>query len=523
MRVARCAARAALGGVTLMLLAAVPARAQTPDSVRVRGRVVLIAGADLHIELLSPIRLQPGDTLIVQRERTERGRLHVIAADSVRAVVGFPASRFALTRGEILAAVLIRTGARDASVAAPISSPAPVSPAATTPELHPTRRPAAPRGPRITGYLTSETRWVGQRSGGATENRAVPTATLSLRATGLPNRTTLHLFGHVEHYGAGHAPAGYAATELRLYTARLETAAGPLRLGLGRLTSRHDAASGAWDGVSLTAGRDISFAAEAGYEPVRPGAAPATQFPRVGMSVQAVSSTARVRYRGSVGVLHYPGEVPLNRGASAIFTRQSLSSGVLDLTGDARVERSDGGATVLRWGGAWASLRARGGARVHLGFRRYTPLPVLPDTVELAARSRIEAGTHLPFGPAALTLSASTSPAAAERARSLSARLGVRNLPGDIGVHVEGGVWDIGALRTRTAGAAIDRMTGRIYTRAAYRLEGSPDRNTSSVHELEADVSIALGHGSSIGIFAARSAGEDASSTRAQLRLTWGF
>jgi hypothetical protein len=517
--------RAALCGAALMLLAGArtPARAQTPDSARVRGRIVLIAGADLHIELLSRVPLQSGDTLIVQRRGSERGRLLVLAADSTRALVGFVAAPFALTRGEVVDAELrgVPRTVIDAGVPGVPGVPAAVVPAA--PAAAPTERRSTRSGPRAAGYIATETRWVQQSGSGTSDSYAVPAATLSLRLTALPNRTNVHVFGHIEHYGSAHAPVGAAATELRLYTARLETAAGPLRVGLGRLTSQHDAASGAWDGISVSAGSALSVAAEAGYEPERPGAAPATLFPRVGLSAQAVTRAAAVRYRGSVGALHYLRDVPGNSGSSALFTRQSVSAGMFSLAGDARVEKSDSGPVALRWGGAYVSARTAGGAGVHAGFRRYSPLVPATDTVAFAPRNRLEAGGHVPFGQIALTLNASASPDAAERARSVSAHVAVQRLPGDLRVDLDAGIWEYGVIRSTTAGAALDRMSGRVYTRAGYRLERSDGRSAQYVHELEGDISLAFARGSSIGLWVTHSAAGEATGTRAQLRLTWGF
>ncbi|HSJ32409.1 MAG TPA: hypothetical protein VK933_13295 [Longimicrobiales bacterium] len=514
--------RAALCGAALVLLAGArtTARAQTPDSARVRGRIVLIAGADLHLELLSRVPLQPGDTLIVQRGGVERGRLHVLAADSTRAVVGFVAAPFALTRGEVLDAELrgVPRTVIDAGAAGVSAAVVPAPPTAAAAEPGPTRS-----GPRAAGYIATETRWVQQSGSGTSDSYAVPAATLSLRLTALPNRTNVHVFGHIEHYGTAHAPVGSAATELRLYTARLETAAGPLRVGLGRLTSQHDAASGAWDGISISAGSAFSVAAEGGYEPERPGAAPATRFPRVGLSAQAVTHAGGMRYRGSVGALHYLRDAPGNHGSSALFTRQSVSAGRLSLSGDARVEKSDSGPVALRWGGAYVSARTAGGAGVHAGFRRYSPLLPASDTVSFAPRNRLEAGGHVPFGQVALTLNASASPEAEERARSVSAHLAVQRLPGDLRLDLDAGMWEYGVIRSTTAGAALDRMSGRVYTRAGYRLERSGGRSALYVHELEGDISLGFARASSIGLWVTHSAAGEATGTRAQLRLTWGF
>lgn len=513
----------ALVGAALALLAGArtPARAQTPDSVRVRGRVVRIAGADLHIELLSRIELQAGDTLIVQRDGSERGRLHVLAADSARALAAFVAAPFALTRGEVLDAELraVPRGATSTPTTAPARIPMPDEPA-------PRVRTPGPRmrtGARVSGYVAGETRWVQQRAGDTSDSYAIPAATISLRVTGLPNGTNVHVYGHAEHYGAAHAPTGFGATELRLYTARLETAAGPMRLALGRLTSSHDAASGTWDGVSISAGGAINVAAEAGYEPERAGAAPSTLFPRVGASAQAMMRSGALRYRGSVGAMHYLREVPVNRGSSALFTRHSVSARGFSLSGDARVETSDSGSAVLRWGGVFASLHARGGASAHVGYRRYTPFILSADTSAFAPRNRIEAGGHVPFGPAVLTVNASASPSAAERARSVSGRLAVQSLPGAVVVELEGGLWEYGVIRTTTAGGALSRMSGRIYTRAGYRYERSRGRIDLYAHELEGDVTLSLGRTSSMGVFVMHSAADEADGTRAQLRLTWGF
>ena len=520
--------RAALCGAALTLLAGprATARAQTPDGARVRGRIVLIAGADLHIELLSRIPLQPGDTLIMQRGGSERGRVHVLAADSARAVVGFVAAPFALTRGEVVDAELRavpRTVVDAVTPAVPAERDGPATVVRAASPVATAQRNATRGGPRATGYITSETRWVQQSEGGTSDSYAVPAATLSLRVTALPNRTNVHVFGHIEHYGTVHAPVGSAPTELRLYTARLETAVGPLRVGLGRLTSQHDAASGAWDGVSISTGGAFSVAAEAGYEPERPGAAPATLFPRIALSAQAVRRAGGVRYRGSIGGLHYPRDVPVNRGSTALFTRQSASAGMFSLSGDARIEKSDSGRVALRWGGMYVSVRRSGGVGVHAGFRRYSPLVPATDTVVFAPRNRLEAGGHVPFGPVALTLNASASPQAAERARSVSAQLAVQRLPGDLRLDVDAGVWEYGAMRSTTAGVAFDRTSGRVYTRAGYRLERSGERIALYVHELEGDISLGFARGSSIGVWLTHSAAGETTGTRAQLRLTWGF
>src|SRR5690606_412299 len=95
-----------------------PVRAQNREAPRhVRGRVVLIAGADLHVELSEPAPLQPGDTLVVRRDATTRGALVVVAADSLRALTSFAGTPFALTRGETFEAEL-RPGAGTAPAVA---------------------------------------------------------------------------------------------------------------------------------------------------------------------------------------------------------------------------------------------------------------------------------------------------------------------------------------------------------------------------------------------------------------------
>ena len=73
-----------------------------------------------------------------------------------------------------------------------------------------------------------------------------------MRVTNLPARTSMHVFARAEHYpDALRGDAFGDATRVRIYAARIEGRAGPLRIGLGRLTSQHDPFAGPWDGIAL--------------------------------------------------------------------------------------------------------------------------------------------------------------------------------------------------------------------------------------------------------------------------------
>jgi hypothetical protein len=192
-------------------------------------------------------------------------------------VATFAGPRFALTRGQVLVAAVRRAAGTDPPAVATLDgvatgdtvvAPAPSHPGVgAAPTAAPVARGPLPRTPRLSGYMTTETRWIRQANGGAAESHGTPSATLSLRAMDLPARSAVYIYARAVHNGAGpSAPAGQPATELRVYSARVESHAGPLRIAVGRLTSTHDPAAGLWDGVSLGTGDRLAVAVGAGYE-----------------------------------------------------------------------------------------------------------------------------------------------------------------------------------------------------------------------------------------------------------------
>lgn len=513
------------------LAAATPdAHAQVQDTTSiVRGRLVLIAGADLHLELSAPARLQPGDTLVVPRGASARGVLVVIAADSLRAVVHFAGAPFALTRGESMTAQLRRATAAppQAPVTAAAQPPARRSPTQEVPRVpQAVASPArAAIRPRATGYLTTETRWIHHSSAGVGESYGIPAATLSLRVSSLPGRTTAHVFANAEHYGGTAALAtGSAATRIRIYAARLESDFGNVRLGLGRLTSMHDPFGGPWDGLALTVGRQVALSAEAGWEPEQSTGAASFRFPRVSLSGQAVGGTGPLRYRGTLAALRYLDGAPADRGELALSTRHSLSAGPLTLSGDVLAESSDSSALALRWGGVHAALSRRGGARIHVAYRRYQPyaFTAIDTTIDVAARNRIEAGAYLPLGRVALSTNATVAPGAS-RTFGATSHLFAYGLAYDLDLDLWGGLWQRSDARTLTAGADLARSIGPLHARAAYRLERGPERAPVTAHEVEGDLALMLTQRSSIGVVAVHSTAAAARGTQLQLRLTWGF
>lgn len=521
-----------------------PVRAQNREARHVRGRVVLIAGADLHVELSEPAPLHAGDTLVVRRDATTRGALVVVAADSLRALTSFAGTPFALTRGERFEAEL-RPGAGPVRVAA---APARTDSAAargvaayadtarTTPP--PTPTPPATRGARVSGYLTSETRWVQQSTDGTSSSYGMPTATLSLRMSDLPARAQVEVFARAEHYTG--SPPGFAAdrtTQLQVYAARVTSQFGLLRVALGRLTPTHDPFAGTWDGLALRVGNRVSLAAEAGWQPERSTGTPSFTFPRAALSLEARADAGRMRYRGSVSALRYLDGAPVGRGTLGIATRHALSTGPLRISGDVRAESSLGESLTVRWGGANASLTNARGLSVHAGYRHYTPVaPVGLDTLTLAdsllvadslvdtsARHRIDGGVYLPLGRVALSVTATTTPGAEHRSSGAHSQLFVRALPGALDLELSGGLWQWRETRTITAGVALARSTGRVYTRAGYRFERGNERGSITAHEIEGDIAVTVARRSSLGLYLLHSTAGSSAGSQAHLRLTWGF
>ncbi|HEX6307986.1 MAG TPA: hypothetical protein VFZ69_07350 [Longimicrobiales bacterium] len=517
----------------VVALAGTPARVrgQTPDTVRtVRGRIVLIAGADLHLELQTPVVLHAGDTLLVLRTNAARGRLAVVAADSARALLAFAGPAFALTRGQVVEAELRRAVPAPSAGLAPSAAETAAPPPRDTavqpePAAVPRQQMLLEAGPRVSGYIMSETRWARYEVGQTTVSHATPGAALSLRMTNLPGRSSVHVFARAEHRGSAASSIGAPGTQLRVYSARLESRAGPLRIGLGRLTSLHDPVGGAWDGLSLAVGTGVSVAAEAGFEPGYGTGAPSTRYPRVSLSAEAHGRSAGFRYRSSVSALRYLSDVPVGRSLMALSTRHSFTAGPFSLWGDALVEGSDTSAFGLRWGGAHAALQSSGGARVQVGYRRYHPyrVGIVDSAAVLSGRGRVDGGAWLPIGRVSLGINGAVSPGAEPRSQGGAARLHVSRLPGNLDIDVAAGLWEYGATRTIDAAAGLGFTAGRLFTRAGYRMERGSELRPDIAHEIEGDATVLLGRRSSISALAVHSLAQAASGTRLELRLTWGF
>jgi hypothetical protein len=539
--------------------------AQTPETTpeAIRGRIVLIAGADLHLELASPVPLEPGDMLLVPRGDAGPGRLIVIAADSLRAVVTFVDERFALTRGQWLdAAVLRPPRPPDSSSAPAVAEPDAattvggavlaagaaadsLSPGAPGPAAATAGSPVVPAagvnsevaasaraggtGPRAFGYVATEVDWVRYEAMVDRRNDTRPTATLYLLATQLPGGASATVYARAEHQNTIAGPLAGArdgATRLHVHTARLGAAAGPLRLSLGRLGSMVDPFGGAWDGVAVEVGRDLSAGLEAGWQPDRGTGSPSLRHPRVGFSTQAVAATRTLRYRGNAAVLRYLAEVPAGAGRVALSTSHSLSAGPLGFWGDVAAETAGDGSFDLRWAGVRLQLQARGRGRIYGGIRRHRPYvwDVLDSLAATPTRTRIEGGGLLPLGRASLAVNAATSPGSS-RSMSATATLLVPELPGGFDVELSGGNWRYGSARTAFASGGLARRTGRIDVRVLYRIELGParDGDRDFVHEIAVDGTVALNHRATIGGTIAQSAAPGADGARAHLRLTWGF
>lgn len=503
--------------------------AQNQDTTHVvHGRIVFIAGADLHVELQTRLVLQPGDTLLVRRGDVARGALIVVAADTVRAVVNYAGAPFALTRGELLAAELRRASVARVE-AAPVALPqAPPTP----PVVEPGVRADAEVGrngavrPEASGYIASTTSWIRQSGASGNESYSIPAATLSLRVTHLPGRSSLQVFARAEHYGSGLPPATPGgATHVRVYSARLESQTGPVRVGVGRLTSHDDPFGGSWDGLMLETGRQVSVAGGFGWEPEQGTGAVTSRYPRISLGTQARAGAGTARYRGTLSALHYLDEAPAGRGSLAVSTRHSLNTGPVSVWGDVVAEKSDSTDWSMRWGGLQVALRNHRGARVHLGYRRYHPfqLAIVDSLVSFSATSRVEAGGSMPFGRTALSLTAATTPGAPNRMLSATSRLYVRALPGNLDLDASAGLWQRGDARTVNAGAGLARSTGRIFARVAYRIERGPERDPVLGRELDGELTVLVARRSSISALAFHSAAGATNGTQLQLRLTWGF
>jgi hypothetical protein len=341
----------------------------------------------------------------------------------------------------------------------------------------------------------------------------------------MPGHTTVSVFARGEHNGDAVGPAGQAgATRVRVYTARLDSRAGPLHIGVGRLTSPHDPFGGSWDGLAIHVGEQMSIAAEAGWEPDRGTGAPSSRLPRVSLSVLALRGTGTVRYRGSVSVLRYLNDAPLGRSRLALSTRHSLRAGPLGLRADFIAE-SDSGAFAVRSGSVLAALTAANGAWFHAGYRRYEPWGFLtPDTLaDLSDRSRLEAGGHVPFGRASLSVNAVTTGGASSRRFGVNSQVYVRALAGGLDFDVSGGIWRSGDSGTLAGGAGVTRDAGRLHTRAAYRIERGPETDPVLSHEFDGMATVMVGRRSSISVLAAHSTAGASNGTQLQLLMAWGF
>lgn len=503
-------------------------RAQVQDSVRiVRGRIVLIAGADLHLAFTRSTELLPGDTLLVRRRGETAGALVVVAADSTRAVLGFGDSPFPLTRGDSIEAVL-RPARRFATE--PHDAGAPPSARTSVPEAAPmVRRTVARWGAdiRLSGYLATEADWTRRVSGSGAVARTVPASTVSLRAGGLPIATQAVLFARITGGSAGMSGVVDRAGRygLDVYVASVESRAGPVRIRVGRQASALAMRAASWDGLAVEVGHRFRIAADAGWERERWSVDTAGPRPRVSATAQFTGDVStRTRYQGSVSALQFVGNRREGRVTTAVATRHALRSGPLHLWGDAALEADTAG-VVLRWASLRTVLDIGTRSRMHAGYRRYAaafPPAPLDSTATALTSDRLDAGVQFTARAAGFGINAAWSPDPQRASGSVSSHVDIRALPANLGFDLLAAYWQHNGSGTLTAEAGLTRHTGRIQARTAYRFERTMEDRTPG-HEAAVDLFLAAGRRTTIELRAARSIAGTLTGSQIHLRLIRGF
>jgi hypothetical protein len=512
---------------------ALPGRAGAQDvprdtAVAFRGTIVLIAGADVHIELDAPIRPNPGDTLVVVAADSVRGRLVVIAGDTLRALAGFAAAPFPLTRGERLEGWLRRGSEAAAPGREQPIPPPPLAPGALAAPAVVAGgsgdRPATRRGTVASGYAAAGFRGGTVRGAGGQRGYGVPAATLSLRVHGLPGGLAAQFFGRAEQRSG--AWAGTEGTTLDVYTALVEMRPGPFRLAVGRQGSAHDPYGGRWDGLTVEAGRRAGLALSAGWEADRGTGTPSTRHPRIGAAAFASVDATGFRYRGSVSLRRYLDERPAGRPDVSIATRHAVTAGPLLVSGDLLAGRPrDGEPMAVQWGGVTASAALPGGARIHAGYRTYRALVLSGADSAIAGdgRSRVEAGANVAAGRFSAAVNVSTVPGDPERALGASTHLLARRVVADVDLDASAGTWAYGSTRTTQVGAGLARSFGAAWVRAGYRRETDGGPDPAATHELLAEASLGFARRSALTALLTHATGPAATGSHVQLRVSRGF
>jgi hypothetical protein len=459
-----------------------------------------IAGASIYLRAGTDDGISVDDTLLVLDESGERaiGALYVINATASRSVVSFLEDPFPLTRGTMLS---VRLGS-----GRPTMEPSPAAPASASGRRG--RTPAAPAQthPQVSGRLSlqvnaleSTTRWQSNEEVSVGRQFATPSVGLRLRVSDLPGgiEFTSNVRGSYRYSSDDVVQPAHSA---RVYQMGIEKSFEkvPVQFQAGRFYNRYETFSGYWDGMLLHFGdRGLGFGVAAGFDPDRANEGPSTSLPKYTAFVDFNHVDDRGAYYSA---LSFHQLLPRDNVPTQTFLgwSQRLTLGQTRLGTDLQVHRdpenSSWSVTRLHTNGAVplarrVSLLARY-AFDRPDYRFYSP--------GLFSYERQQASVGLRYwdrgGNASLHVTANKFNEG-DLSYSVSSSFGVSRTPlMDLGFHGAGTIWILESTRVVDLLAGMDRMFGRVQSRASYRLYQTVGTNTTLLsHTVDAALVFPLG------------------------------
>jgi hypothetical protein len=474
-------------------VAATPASAQ---DIRLEVMVDQIAGTSIYLRAGTADGIAQDDTLTVFNESGDQavGALLVISATASRSVVSFLADPFPVTRGTLLR---IRIG----------SSPS-AAERAQEPGVDPVRTTESPPSayPQVRGRLSlqlntlaSTTSWSGNEDVSIDRRFTTPAIGLRFGVKDLPGGLELasNLRGTYRHSSNDLVQPAHS---MRVYEASVRKSfeRAPLQVQLGRFYNRYETYSGYWDGLLLRYGtRGLGAGVAVGYEPDRANEGVSTDLPKYTTFVDFNHVGDQVGYFTDIS---FHQQLPGNDVATETFFgwSQQLTMGRTRLGTNLQVHRDPGG-------NSWSVTRLHTNGSVPLTSRVSLLGRYAFDRPEYRFRftqlfsfERRQAGVGFRYwgrgGNASLYVTTNRVNQG-DLSYSVSSSFRVtRTQVLELGFHGAGTVWMLENTRVINLLAGIDRVFGRVQSRASYRLYRTVGANSTLLsHTVDAALVFPIG------------------------------
>ncbi len=455
-----------------------------------------IAGANIYLRGGTDDGISANDTLTVLNDAGDQveGALFVISATATRSVVSFLADPFPLTRGTLLG---IRVGPTSLAEG---DTNEPGRPDTITEDSPPRAYPT------VTGRLSlqlntlgSTTKWLSNEEVSVDRRFTTPAVGLRLSVKDLP--------GGLEFQSNLRGSYRYSPDDLvqpahsiRVYQTSLNKSFDrvPLQIQLGRFYNRYETYSGYWDGLLLRyGGRRFGAGVIAGYEPTRANEGFSTSLPKYTAFVDFSHLGERVGYYSDVS---FHQQLPEEDLPDQTFFgwSQTLTIARTRVGTDVQVNRDTDSDT-------WSVTRLHANGSVPLNSRvsllgRYAfDKPVYRyGSLQLPSFERQQASVGFRYwdraGNASI-LVATNRFNEGDRSYSVSSSFGIsRTRFLDLGFFGAGTLWLQEETRALNLLGGIDRVFGRVQTRASYRFYGTVGANsTLQSHTVDAALVLPLG------------------------------